>query len=170
MLLTLRQYLLLCSSIGIFLSIYAYFKPHKIIKQQESKLSFSKKMELYIIRFIHYFVILINTLFFMVKINLVYDIYFIIYTLLVVSHWRIYEECCLTIYEKIVLDPSYKPGTSCNYEPFMDLIHNNDINESSSGNLLFYINMLIVFIRLSIPAFYGPFTISSFKEFYKNNY
>lgn len=169
MFLTLSQFSLLCVLIGISLTINSYFKPHKIIKQQESKLLNSKKVELYIIRFIHYCTSSIAMLFFMVKINLIYDVYFMIFSFVAVSHWMIYgNECILTIREKTILDPSYKPGTSCIYEPFLVLI-NDSINGSQTVKL-FYINILIVLLRLIIPAFYGPFTMSAFKKFYKDNY
>ena len=140
MLLTLPQFSLLCVLIGISLTINSYFKPHKIIKQQESKLSNSKKVELYINRFFHYIGYPIVRLFIFMEADFNYDLLFLIYSFFMILHWTIYGECFMTIREKTILDPSYKPGTSCYYEPFIELIGGND----SFIHYFIYINILFV--------------------------
>jgi hypothetical protein len=113
--------------VGISISIYVYNKQKNIIIQlQENQLSTYDTIMLYVIRSNHYAVLFFGLFFpFLVKINILYDIIFIILSSLVYIQWYIFSECLITIKEKQILDPVYKNGDDIKYEPFIKALYDS---------------------------------------------
>jgi len=140
--------IIICIIIGIIATIYAYFNEHTIIKYQEQRLNNFEKIQLYIIRMIHYSISFYARIYPLItKISLFYDVFFIIFFIIMCIQWTIFSECILSIKEKKLLDPNYINGSDVKYEPFFMLLYDSKIFYDIM-QYLGYFAVLIVTIRI----------------------
>ena len=114
-----KNIFLLSVCIGIITSIYSYYKYHPVIKKQEEKISMVDKINLYIIRAIHYTMsTFIGIYVFFVEISLVNELLAIGLVAFMILHWLYLGECMFSVAEKKILDKKYIRGSTPRYEPF----------------------------------------------------
>ena len=74
-----------------------------------------------------------------------YDIYYLIYILIVALQWYIFKgECLITYLEKKTLDSSYKLGDKPTYSPFYDIIGHSVM---ALLNSIYFINFSLIIYR-----------------------
>jgi len=121
--LSLTNVILLALSVAILLTIYAYFSKEPTIKSQEAKLSLAQRFQLYVLRFMHYWIVFFVWLYPCVaELRFTTDVAFFMVFLILEMHRRYFGECVLSILDKKMLDPSYKSGSNPKYEPFAFLV------------------------------------------------
>jgi len=148
--LTVKTTAIVSIVIGVLFTIYAYtnVRKHPTVQNQEQKLSFVKKLELYAIRMLHYVVSFFVLIYpFVTKISRTNDFIYVICFVLLVIHRIILSECIVAIKEKQILDPNYVIGSNVNYEPWLFLLYNSTTFYEIS-RCLGYICTLIVLIRI----------------------
>ena len=97
-----------------------------------------------IVPFIYFFIYLLN--------DTRYDIYFIIFILVIRAHWFLFKgECVLTYFEKKIAIPDYELGSDIYCVPSNSLVGNDYIHKKVSFFSLekfadFYQNLFIFFI------------------------
>ena len=153
--------------LSVILTLYAYFKEHRTIKEKEKELSTTRTLQLYLIRFFHYFILLAMALYpILTKVVLKNDLIFISLLFLASLHrYLLNGECILTLLEKRIFDPDYVFGSNLFYEHFMVVLFESDkfCNEDwPKLRNLFIITPLII-----IPIRYGDIILSLFKKVFK---
>ena len=141
--------ILLALSIGVILTIYAYFADEPTIKSQESNLTLAQKLRLYLLRFVHYSTILFGWCYsFFAKLEFSTDLVVFTLHLLSILQRKYYGECILSIIEKRILDPSYVKGSTPKYEPFWSLIDTTSHNIQTIENRYNFVPLIILLLRL----------------------
>lgn len=121
--LSLTNVLLLALLVAIALTMYAYFSDEPTIKSQESRLSHTQLIQLYGLRFLHYWAVFFTWLYPCVaQLRFTTDLAFFMLFLLLETHRRYFGECILSILDKKMLDHSYVSGSQPKYEPFAVLV------------------------------------------------
>ena len=150
--LNILQTILFCLITSIFASIYAYMNTDIFIKLQENKLATFEKIQLYMIRVIHYSIAFFSRLYpVLTEIAIVNDLYFLLFCFIIVIHWFIFSECVLSIKEKQILDNTYVAGSNVTYQPFYNLLQKSQI----FLNILKYLSYVAVFIVIIRVLFYN---------------
>jgi len=142
---------------SFILIIITYYIDHPS-KVNEKKLSYSKTIELYIIRYIHWIPSICVVLYiFFVRYNITYDIIYLLISFLVVLHWYLIGngECIFSYYEKHLLDPNYKKGDT-KIDLYINIIKDNIFRNNQNVNYFWIINIGYVIIRVLYYNFIYP--------------
>jgi len=106
-------------AIGIFAAICAYLSKHPLIKPLESELGSFRKLGLYLIRILHYFVAAFIFLYtFFVETSLLYDTFVLGFVVAIYLHWQVLDGCILSIFERSLLNCSRESFPNCYLEVF----------------------------------------------------
>ena len=147
--LTVKSTTIVVIIVALLLTIVAYInaRKHHIIKNQEKKINIFKKIELYIVRMLHYSASVSLLLYpFFTEVSMLNDIIFTVFNVFFIIHRFIFSECILSIKEKQILDPNYVAGSNTTYEPYYDLIYDSKLF-CTTVIRIGQICILIVFIR-----------------------
>lgn len=143
-----KNVVIVCLTSGLLLTVYAYFKDHETIKQQESQLCLKNKCLLYLNRLVHYSTTTFALLYpILMEGTIFQDFLYLFLFLLLFIHWKIFGECSMSIMEKQILDPSYIAGSDRRYEPYFRLIHDSD---DFYNSIHFIENTILTFISLRL--------------------
>lgn len=156
----LKDLILFSFLLAFILIIITYYIDHPS-KVNEKKLSYSKTIELYIIRYIHWIPSICIVLYiFFVRYNITYDLIYLLISFLVVLHWYLIGngECIFSYYEKNLLDKNYKKGDT-KIDLFINIIKDNIFSNNKNNknvNYIWIINIGYVIIRVIYYNFIYP--------------
>jgi hypothetical protein len=126
--LTIKDTFLFCFILTIVATIYAYYNNDKEIKFLEKKLTSCEILQLYWIRFVHYFIAFFMRIYpLLTNVIFLYDVLYLYFGFLILCNWFIFSECILSLYEKQILDKKYFIASNVEYQPFYRLLLNSPL-------------------------------------------
>lgn len=137
-----QLWFLLC--FAVFCAIVSFFYPYKPMDLKKKEEAAKHLWLIYILRCMHYFTLTFSILY-PLLFPPAYDILYIAIALLAWLHWELLRnECILTLWEKQLLDPSYKIGDDAYTHPFMNVFFSRP-----QTRFIFHLTFLAFFIVLT---------------------